>query len=95
MADQFTQYVMRKIVLSILLTFFAVLQLQAQVVIDEQNIEDDKDELSDSALLDTTALDSVVLPWPQSVQAKLDRLMQSSILETSQVGLMVLSLIHI
>ncbi len=65
----------------ILLSLFMVtfLPLRAQV------------EFEDSLAVDTLAVDSVEtrLPWPESVKAGLDKLMDSKILETSQLGLMV------
>lgn len=44
--------------------------------------------------LDTCSVDTVevVLPWPQNVQYRLDSLMQSSLLETSMVGIIVYDL---
>lgn len=44
--------------------------------------------------LDTCSVDTVevALPWPQNVQYRLDSLMQSSLLETSMVGIIVYDL---
>lgn len=44
--------------------------------------------------LDTCSVDTVevTLPWPQNVQYRLDSLMQSSLLETSMVGIIVYDL---
>lgn len=45
----------------------------------------------DSLAEDSTRVDSLAmrLPWPESVKTHLDKLMESALLETSQVGLMV------
>lgn len=55
-------------------------------------------ETEDHIAEDTLATDSVLadsvaaIPWPQSVQHHIDRLLQSSMFETSQVGIMVYDL---
>lgn len=58
-------------------TFFVGLQAQTNNMV------------ADTVTTDTTA---VVLPWPQNVQARLDSLMKTPLLETTQLGLMVYDL---
>ena len=58
-------------------TFFVGLQAQTDRMV------------ADTVTSDTTA---VVLPWPQNVQARLDSLMKTPLLETTQLGLMVYDL---
>lgn len=55
-------------------------------------LADDNDSLAiDSALVDS--IDTVAaLPWPQNVQARLDRLTSAPMFETSQLGMMVYDL---
>lgn len=58
-------------------TFFVGLQAQTDNMV------------ADTVTTDTTA---VVLPWPQNVQARLDSLMKTPLLESTQLGLMVYDL---
>ena len=58
-------------------TFFVGLQAQTDRMV------------ADTVTTDTTA---VVLPWPQNVQARLDSLVKTPLLETTQLGLMVYDL---
>ena len=58
-------------------TFFVGLQAQTDRIV------------ADTVTSDTTA---VVLPWPQNVQARLDSLVKTPLLETTQLGLMVYDL---
>ena len=58
-------------------TFFVGLQAQTDRMV------------ADTVTSDTTA---VVLPWPQNVQARLDSLMKTPLLESTQLGLMVYDL---
>jgi len=73
-----------------ILLLIVALPLQAQV--NDENIEDKDDDKGDSALVDSVVVDSVSRPWPQSVQYRLDQLMKSDLLKTSQLGLMVYDL---
>ncbi len=77
----------------------AVLPLQAQSTATT-NIEADGTEekdtdvptdslAADTLTADTLRADSLRLPWPQSLQHGLDRLLEDKMFETSQVGLMV------
>ena len=78
--------------LGVLAVMVLNLPLQAQVVASS-----DDDEEVDSAMVDSTAevVDSLVndtirqLPWPQAVQVGIDKLLESNMFETSQVGIMV------
>ena len=73
------------------LMLMVVLTARAQV--NGKNFEDeDNGNPADAALIDTLRKDSVNLPWPQSVQRQLDRLIGSDMFKTSQVGLMVYDL---
>lgn len=58
-------------------TFFVGLQAQTNNMV------------ADTVTTDTTAVE---LPWPQNVQARLDSLMKTPLLETTQLGLMVYDL---
>ena len=58
-------------------TFFVGLQAQTDRMV------------ADTVTTDTTA---VALPWPQNVQARLDSLVKTPLLETTQLGLMVYDL---
>ena len=72
---------------------FLVFTLPAAAQIEEETTEDDKSEsIADSTAIDSLARDSLLLPWPQSVQHYVDRLLQADMFETSQVGLMVYDL---
>lgn len=66
--------------------------VQAQNVIEDEGIETvDEEDVSDSALVDSLAADTLTqkLPWPESVKVGIDKLLESKMFETSQVGLMV------
>ena len=54
--------------------------------------DEDQSNIADSAMIATIEADSIALPWPQSVQRNIDRLLQSSMFKTSQIGLMVYDL---
>lgn len=52
--------------------------------------DDAREELADSAVVDSLDMDSIThLPWPQSVQIHLGKLLENKMFETSQVGIMV------
>ena len=66
--------------------------VQAQNVIEDEGIETvDEEDVSDSTLVDSLAADTLAqkLPWPESVKVGIDKLLESKMFETSQVGLMV------
>ena len=82
-------------VLGLLAVLVLNLPLQAQVVVssdenDEEVVEGkDAEDGADSTMVDSIATDSLRLPWPQVVQVGIDKLLQSKMFETSQVGIMV------
>ncbi len=67
------------------------LPMQAQDVNeDEVDRIRTRENCADSTLIDSLATDTCQkLPWPVSVQVGLDKLLESKMFETSQVGLMV------
>lgn len=85
------------IVLSWTVALMTVLPAHAQNVINaaqregNEEVVEDKDEVEaeDSAAVDTLTADTFRLPWPESVQVGIDKLLQTDMFETSQVGLMV------
>ena len=84
-------------VISFLVVMVMSLPLQAQVVIEnpenenEEEVVEDKDEsdVADSTMVDSIAADTLRLPWPNTVQVAIDNLLKSKMFETSQVGIMV------
>ena len=84
-----------KYVISCLAVMLMSLPLQAQVVIEnqenEEEVVEDKDEsdVADSTMVDSIAADTLRLPWPKAVQVGIDKLLESKMFETSQVGIMV------
>lgn len=57
---------------------------------DEEVVEDKNDtEVADSAMVDSLSADSLRLPWPEFVKVGIDKLLESKMFETSQVGIMV------
>lgn len=74
----------------LLLSCMAAMPSMAQI--EETVVDVDDSNVADSAMIDSVARDSIQLPWPQSVQAHIGRLLQSDMFETSQVGLMVYDL---
>ena len=84
-------------VLSLLAVMVLGLPLQAQIVIDntsndhEEEVVEEKEEgdVADSTMVDSLAADTLKLPWPQAMQKGIDKLLESKMFETSQVGIMV------
>ncbi len=68
--------------MGLLLAMLITLPVNAQT-------EEDDVEAVDSTMIDSLATDTLRLPWPESVQKGLDKLLQSKMFETSQVGIMV------
>ena len=64
-----------------------LLSVNAQTIINEE-----QDSVADTVAVDSVVTDTLSLPWPQSVQHALTRLLDSDMFETSQVGLMVYDL---
>ena len=78
--------------MSLLAVMVLSLPLQAQVTIDdnEEVVEDrEETEVADSAMVDSLTADTLRLPWPQTIQVGIDKLLKSKMFETSQVGIMV------
>lgn len=82
---------MIKYVMSLLMVMTLCLPtMQAQVVNDEEVVEDNEDSAAaDSAMVETIAADTLRLPWTETVKVGLDKLLKSKMFETSQVGIMV------
>ncbi len=85
------------ILLGILLAMLIPLQSYAQddneqdstIVVSTTDYDATGNILTDSAYMNSLGADSIPLPWPQSVQVHLDKLLESKMFETSQLGLMV------
>ncbi len=75
-----------------ILLLFSMAAMPCMAQIEETVVDVDDSNVADSAMIDSVARDSIQLPWPQSVQAHIGRLLQSDMFETSQVGLMVYDL---
>ena len=81
---------MKKMSLWLLLLVIA-LPIAAQT--EDENIEEKEDTAStDSSMVDSLTRDSLVLPWPQSVQHHIDMMLKSEMFKNSQVGLMIYDL---
>ncbi|MBR4898764.1 MAG: D-alanyl-D-alanine carboxypeptidase/D-alanyl-D-alanine-endopeptidase [Prevotella sp.] len=82
------------------LSFLCATHLYGQIVVEEKEVADTCLTGADMLINDTFDTDSLTptslptdsLPWPLNVQARIDSLLQSSIFETSTVGLMVYDL---
>ncbi len=61
-----------------------LLALPAKAQMEEEEVE-----VADSIITDSLAADTLELPWPESVQVGIGKLLDSKMFETSQVGLMV------
>ena len=79
----------RKICICAVLILTAIASYAQQTL---DNVVDDDSIIVDSVAVDSLQADSLDLPWPQSLQAKLQRLIGSDITRTSQLGLMVYDL---
>jgi len=83
----------------IMLLLMAVVMIPAAAQTEDELIEEDSlKELADTmdvVTVDSLSADSLLadsirsLPWPENVRYHLDRLLESSMFETSQVGMMV------
>ncbi|HEY9551517.1 MAG TPA: D-alanyl-D-alanine carboxypeptidase/D-alanyl-D-alanine-endopeptidase [Prevotella sp.] len=83
--------ILLRYILSLALTMTVALPAMAQI--DEEDIEDDGlNNVADPAMIDSISPDSMALPWPQSVQKHIAKLLKSDMFNTSQVGLMVYDL---
>ena len=68
--------------MGLMMAMFLALPVQAQT-------EDEDVEIVDSTMIDSLATDTLRLPWPESVQVGICKLLESKMFETSQVGIMV------
>ena len=68
--------------------FATAMPLSAQEVVDS----DESQAYADSAAIDTTRSEVAGMAWEQTVRTNLDRLVKSSMFNTSQVGMMVYDL---
>lgn len=82
------------VILGFLFSMPAKAQVRDTQLEADETIVDDGDEEQDTLAADTLAADTAHsnLPWPQSVEAKLNRLLQTDMFKTSQVGMMVYDL---
>lgn len=71
--------------------FLSVSALSAQVKTNALPV-DSLDADTDSIASDSLVVDSITLPWPQSMQQRLAKLLELPMLQTSQLGLMVYDL---
>src|SRR5574344_1277372 len=78
---------LRYILLLVLTVMFLPLSAQTN---DEVVDADSDTESVDTAMIDSVGVDSVQkLLWPENAKSRIDRLLQSKMFETSQVGMMV------
>lgn len=76
--------------MSFIVATLMAMPVQAQDVIEGEVVEPlDDTEVTDSTMLDSLAADTLKLPWPESVQVGIGKLLESKMFETSQVGIMV------
>lgn len=76
--------------MSFIMATLMAMPVQAQDVIEGEVVEPQDDtEMTDSTMLDSLAADTLKLPWPESVQVGIGKLLESKMFETSQVGIMV------
>lgn len=82
----FREVTVYRILLCCVLCIFT---FQAGAQTDETVEDYNEFNAADSVFADTTCMDSIRLPWPESVQVQLDHLLTNNMFETSQVGMMV------
>ena len=76
--------------MSFIMATLMAMPVQAQDVIEGEVVEPQDDtEVTDFTILDSLAADTLKLPWPESVQVGIGKLLESKMFETSQVGIMV------
>lgn len=76
--------------MSFIMATLMAMPVKAQDVIEGEVVEPQDDtEVTDSTMLDSLAADTLKLPWPESVQVGIGKLLESKMFETSQVGIMV------
>lgn len=77
-----------KVLFCCLWSLFALTTVQAQNIEDEYTEDNDTLE-TDSVWVDSLIIRNDTLPWPQNIQAKIDRLLTHDMFQTSQLGLMI------
>ena len=65
-------------VMGLMMAMLLTLPVQAQT-------DDDEVEVADSTMMDSLVTDTLKLPWPESVQVGINKLLESKMFETSQV----------
>ena len=83
------EYILKSRLLTLLILLLSTAPLAAQ---NDDVIDDDDESVADSSLIDSIVPDSLTLTWPQGLQHKLTKLLESDMFKTSQVGLMVYDL---
>ena len=74
--------------MSFIMATLMAMPVKAQDVIEGDVVEPQDDtEVTDSTMLDSLAADTLKLPWPESVQVGIGKLLESKMFETSQVGI--------
>ena len=74
----------------LLLLVMTVMLVPAEAQVIDENIENNEEVKEDSAWSDSVNTDTVTnLPWPKSVQEKINKLLENKMFQTSQVGMMV------
>lgn len=81
------QNMKRYIFLCIAALLFAA-SLQAQTIL----IDDENEDVADTLVLDSVPRETLSMPWPQAVRVQIDRLLESDMFKTSQVGMMIYDL---
>lgn len=77
-----------KVLFCCLWSLFALTTVQAQNIEDEYTEDNDTLE-TDSVWVDSLIIRNDTLPWPQNIQAKINRLLTHDMFQTSQLGLMI------
>lgn len=84
------EYISKSRFLTLLALLLFSVPLAAQS--DDENNDDDDDGIADSTLIESLTPDSLTLPWPQGLQHNLNKLLESDMFKTSQVGIMIYDL---
>ena len=88
--------VKNRYIIALLMAWLMALPMMGQVEKDTNDDEDETVAASDTLNTDSISVDTLVtdslLPWPQSVKMRLDKLLQADLLRTSQLALMVYDL---
>lgn len=88
--------VKNRYIIALLMAWLMALPMMGQVEKDTNDDEDETVAASDTLNTDSISVDTLVtdslLPWPQSVKMRLDKLLKADLLRTSQLALMVYDL---